>query len=332
MNKKDTKKENILSGIRSTGKLHIGNYLGALQNFVRLQDLYHCYFFIADLHSLNEPYNPKEKYNQILEQVADYIASGLDPNKCTIFLQSLVSEHSELAIILSNVIPVSYLFRMTQFKEKSADRSQNNINSALLYYPVLMAADILLYKPSFIPVGDDQTQHVELARDVARFFNNRFGQTFSEPKPLYTQMPRVMSLIDPYKKMSKSSGDAHCIYIDDDLKVIRKKLARAVTDTGDGKSQGAENLLELIKIFISQKSYIKKFDDKKKGVLRYAELKEELAKGISDYFSDFRNKKKILLQDKKKLEKILIDGAEEAKKVAKKTFIEAKKKAGISPS
>ena len=171
-------KETILSGIRPTGKLHIGNYLGALKNFVALQDKYECYFFIADLHSLNEPFDQKEKYRQIIDLAKDFLAAGLDPKKCTIFVQSRVPQHSELAIILSNVIPASFLFRMTQYKEKSTDRSKENVNAGLLYYPILMAADILMYKPTKIPVGDDQTQHVELARDAAKFFNQRFGETF----------------------------------------------------------------------------------------------------------------------------------------------------------
>ena len=151
-------KQRVLSGMRPTGKLHWGNYFGAIKNWVELQKDYTCYFMIADLHSLNEPYDPAIKYRQIIEQAADFIAVGLDPKKCVIFVQSQVHEHSELAIILSNVIPVSYLFRMTQFKEKSESK-QDSVNSGLLYYPVLMASDILLYKPQYIPVGDDQTQH-----------------------------------------------------------------------------------------------------------------------------------------------------------------------------
>ena len=323
-------KKIVLSGIRPTGKLHIGNYLGALKNFVELQKDYTCYFMIADLHSLNEPYDPAIKYRQIIEQAADFIAVGLDPKKCVIFVQSQVHEHSELAIILSNVIPVSYLFRMTQFKEKSESK-QDSVNSGLLYYPVLMASDILLYKPQYIPVGDDQTQHVELSRDIARFFNNRYGETFIEPKPLYTQIPRVMSIMDPGKKMSKSLGDAHCIYMDDEPEIIEKKLARAVTDTGDGKSLGAENLLALTKIFCSKDIYEKFSDDQKKSKLMYSDLKKTLAVSISKYFEDFRKKKKKLLGNPKKLESILALGSKKAQKIAKKMLIEAKEKAGILP-
>ncbi len=323
-------KKIVLSGIRPTGRLHIGNYLGALKNFVELQKDYTCYFMIADLHSLNESYDPAIKYRQIIEQAADFIAAGLNPKKCTIFVQSQVHEHSELAIMLSNVVPVSYLFRMTQFKEKSESK-QDSVNSGLLYYPVLMASDILLYKPQYIPVGDDQTQHVELSRDIARFFNNRYGETFIEPKPLYTQIPRVMSIMDPSKKMSKSLGVPHVIYLEEEPQIIEKKLARAVTDTGDGKSLGAENLLELTKIFCSKNIYEKLADDQKKSKLMYSELKKALAEAISKYFEDFRKKKKKLLENPKKLESILASGSKKAQSVAKKMLIKAKEKAGILP-
>ncbi|MFA6410597.1 MAG: tryptophan--tRNA ligase [Candidatus Buchananbacteria bacterium] len=320
-------KEIILSGIRPTGKLHIGNYLGSLKNFIALQNQHECYFFIADLHSLNEPFDPKTKYEQIIDLAKDYLACGLDPKKCTIFVQSHVPEHSELAIILSNTIPVSFLFRMTQFKEKSDDRAEKNVNAGLLYYPVLMAADILAYKANLIPVGQDQTQHVELARDAAGFFNNKYGQFFPEPKPLYTEVPKVMSLLLPDKKMSKSLGDSHCIYIDDEPEIIQKKLAKAVTDTGDGKSLGAKNLLDLAKIFCQPKIYSKLSSDSQKGSLKYSELKQQLALDITNYFSEFRQKKKKISTND--VEKILATGAKKASTVAQKTLTEVQKKIGI---
>ena len=320
-------KEVILSGIRPTGKLHIGNYLGALSNFVQLQNNYECYFFIADLHSLNEPFDPKTKYQQIIDLAQDFLAAGLDPKKCTIFVQSHIPEHSELAIILSNVIPVPYLFRMTQYKEKSSDRAKENVNSGLLYYPVLMAADILMYKPHKIPVGQDQTQHVELARDTANFFNNKFGKTFPEPKPLYTETPKVMSLLDTEKKMAKSLGDNHCLYIDDEPEIIKQKLAKAVTDIGDGKGLGAKNLLDLVKIFSRNEVQQKFIAASKEGRLKYAELKQTLAADLADYFADFRKKKKQLKDQA--VEKILKDGDKKAQKVAQQTMTEVRKKIGI---
>jgi len=321
------KKEIILSGIRPTGKLHIGNYLGALSNFVKLQKDYECFFFIADLHSLNEPFDPKEKYEQILNLAKDFLAAGLDPKKCTIFTQSQIPAHAELAIILSNAIPVSYLFRMTQYKEKSGDRTAESVNAGLLYYPVLMAADILLYRTTKVPVGADQTQHVELAADAARFFNKKFGETFSLPKPLFTETPKIMSLLEPDKKMSKSMGDNHCLYIDDTPETIKQKLAKAVTDTGDGKSTGAKNLLDLVKIFSSEEVYEKLVNDSKNGQLKYSELKQALAADIADYFADFRDKKQKLTTAA--VEKILTAGAEKAGVMAEKTLTEIKKIIGI---
>lgn len=322
-------KDIILSGLRPTGRLHIGNYLGSLKNFLKLQNDYSCYFFIADLHSLNEPFNPKEKYNQIVNLAADYIALGLDPQKCVIFVQSHLHEHSELAIILSNIIPVSYLFRMTQYKDKSQEENRESVNSGLLYYPVLMASDILMYKSTLVPVGQDQTQHVELARDVAEMFNKNFGETFPLPKPLYTDTPKIMSLLLPDKKMSKSLGDAHCIYIDDEPKDIEKKLARAVTDTGDGKSSGAKNLLDLAKIFCDNKKYNSFIADKKSKKIKYSDLKKTLAHNIAQYFSEFRKRKKELLRKPEVIEKILIEGATTAREIAQKTMEEVKKKIGL---
>ncbi|OGY46893.1 MAG: tryptophan--tRNA ligase [Candidatus Buchananbacteria bacterium RIFCSPHIGHO2_01_FULL_47_11b] len=323
-----TDKQTILSGIRPTGRLHIGNYLGSVANFLQLQNEYRCFFFIADFHSLNESFDPAGKYDQIIDVARTYLAAGLDPKKCTLFVQSHVPQHAELAIILSNIIPASFLFRMTQYKEKSTDRSQENVNAGLLFYPVLMAADILMYKATRVPVGQDQTQHVELTRDAAAFFNSQFGKTFPEPQPLYTQTPKVMSLLVPDKKMAKSLGDGHCIYLDDEPETITKKIARAVTDTGDGKSVGAQNLLSLVEIFCAAPTYKKFNADQRAGTIRYADLKKALAGGIADYFADFRQKKKKLTQPQ--IEKILAAGASDAQTVAAQTMEEVRKKIGLT--
>lgn len=319
-------KETILSGIQPTGKLHIGNYLGSLRNFVELQDKHECYFFIADYHSITEDYNPKEKQQQVMELATDYLAAGLNPKKCTIFVQSHLPEHTELAWIFNCVTPISYLERMTQYKDK-ASRQKQNINAGLFDYPVLQAADILIYKATAVPVGQDQDQHVELTRQIARFFNNRFGQTFPEPKTKHTETPRVMSLLEPDRKMSKSLGDNHCIYIDDEPDVIKAKLAKAVTDIGDGKGLGAKNLLDLVKIFSEEKVYKKFIEDSKNKNLKYSELKEKLAQDISDYFADFRQKKKQIAENEVK--KVLTDGSKKASKVAKATMEEVRKKIGV---
>ncbi|MBN1779109.1 MAG: tryptophan--tRNA ligase [Candidatus Buchananbacteria bacterium] len=321
-------KEIILSGIRPTGRLHIGNYFGALKNFVNLQKDYQCFFFIADLHSLNESFDPKEKHQQIVNLAKDYLAAGLDPKKCTIFLQSDIPQHAELSVILGSVVPVAYLFRMTQFKEKSSDRALDKVNAGLLYYPILMAADILMYDAAKIPVGLDQTQHVELARDVARFFNNKYGQTFIEPKPLYTDNPKIMSLLEPAKKMSKSLGDNHCIYLDDEPEVIKKKISKAVTDTGDGKGLGAKNLLNLIAIFSEPKINQQFLTQAKNKELKYSELKEQLATDLINYLSDFReNKKKITNQQ---IKKVLADGQKKVEKIVTAKMATVKKRIGIA--
>src|SRR3990167_984899 len=184
----------IVSGIQPSGKLHIGNYLGMLSNAVKLQDEYHCYYFVADMHSLTENYRPQDKPQQILDAVMDLLALGVDPEKSVIFIQSQVPEHAELAWYFNTITPIASLERMTQYKDKTG-RQKENINVGLFDYPVLQAADILMYRATAVPVGKDQDQHVELTRQIARFFNNRFGQTFTEPKTLHTDTPKVMSLL-----------------------------------------------------------------------------------------------------------------------------------------
>jgi len=319
-------KEIILSGIQPSGKLHIGNYLGSLRNFVELQKKHECYFFIADYHSISEDYDPKTKQSQVIELTKDYLAAGLDPKKCTIFVQSHLPQHTELTWIFNCVTPISYLERMTQYKDK-ASRQKHNVNMGLFDYPVLQAADILMYKATAVPVGVDQDQHVELTRQIARFFNNCFGDTFAEPKTMHTDTPKVMSLLEPEKKMSKSLGNNHCIYIDDEPDVIKSKLTKAVTDTGDGKGVGAQNLLDLVAIFSGKNVHDKFVSDSKSGNLKYSELKQKLADDIAEYFADFRKqKKKITVSDAKK---VLADGAKRAGKIASQTLGEVRKKIGI---
>jgi len=217
----------LISGIRPTGKLHLGNYLGALKHFVELQNSgkYQCYFFIADLHSLNTDFDPKQKKGEVLNILADFLAAGLDSRKSTMFIQSHIPAHTELAIILNNIAYMGELSRMTQFKELSATQSQN-INAGLFVYPTLMTADIILYNTKFVPVGEDQTQHLEFARELVRRFNKKFGKTFTEPKALLTKALRIMSLDNPAKKMSKSLPKG-CLFIDDSPKDIEKKMMSA---------------------------------------------------------------------------------------------------------
>lgn len=322
------KKETILSGVRATGRLHLGNYLGALKQYVDLQNegKYDCYFFVADLHALTTPFEPKEMRNNTLNVVADYVAAGIDPKKSTIFIQNHVMEHAELAWIFNCITPLSELERMTQYKDKSKDH-KDNINAGLLAYPTLMAADILLYKPSMVPVGDDQTQHLELARDVARKFNKRFGKVFPEPKNFLLKPLRIKSLKNPAKKMSKTADDP--IYIDDSPADIQAKLKKAVTASGSEGSDGVENLMFLLEQF-GEKSTVAQFRGAiKDGSIKYSELKTELGDAIANYFADFRKKKKELMADKTLLAEILIEGKDRARQIAEQTMFEVKQKIGL---
>ncbi|HBU07052.1 MAG TPA: tryptophan--tRNA ligase [Candidatus Magasanikbacteria bacterium] len=332
------KKQIIVSGFQPTGNFHVGNYLGAIKNLVDLQNSgkYEMYIFIADLHALTGNKKPEELREQIMKNAAEFISAGIDPKKTTLFVQSDIQEHAELAWIFNCVTPISELYRMTQFKDKSV-RQEKNINTGLLTYPVLQAADILLYHGNTVPVGQDQVQHVELTRDVAKWFNNKFpsssagkSEFFEEPKALLTAVPKVMSLLEPEKKMSKSLGEGHVIELGDEPEIIEKKLKRAVTATEGGvKAPGVENLLLLLKNFADEKVYNEFVKVEKAGNIRYGDLKMELAKVISNYFADFRAKRKDLLANPKKLQAILTAGAKKAKPVAEKTMKEVRKMIGL---
>ncbi|MCP6720074.1 MAG: tryptophan--tRNA ligase [Patescibacteria group bacterium] len=322
----------LVSGIQPTGKLHLGNYLGALKNFVELQNSgkYLCYFSIVDYHSLSEVFSPKEKSKQILELIADFLAAGLDPQKSTIFVQSAVPAHTELAWVLSTVTPFGELRRMTQFKEKSEDTPQN-INVGLFNYPVLMSADIIIYNAKFVPVGDDQLQHLEFTRMITRKFNKKFGKTFTEPKPLLTNVPRLMSLDNPSKKMSKSRPGG-CLFIDDTPTTIREKIKRAVTDSGSEvkyspKNKPAISNLLLIYSAMSGKS-VKTLEKSYKGK-GYAEFKKDLAEVVVKALTPFQKKKKALKTQSLKLKATLTAGNKKANTVASKKLLEVKKKIGL---
>ncbi|HUZ92519.1 MAG TPA: tryptophan--tRNA ligase [Candidatus Paceibacterota bacterium] len=325
----------LVSGIQTTGRLHLGNYLGALKNFVDLQNsgAYECYFFLADLHSLTEQFDPKEKPKQVLELAADFLAAGLDPKKSVIFQQSQIPAHSELAWILGTIAPMGELKRMTQFKEKS-ERDKEDANVGLFYYPILMAADILLYDAKFVPVGDDQLQHLELARTLARKFNAKFGDTFTEPKPLLTQTPRVMNLAEPGRKMSKSrSHPMNVVYVDDAPEDIKAKIARATTDSGSEvsyepeKKPGLANLIDMYAALSGKepKAVAEDFSGKK-----YSEFKAALAELVADHFAGFRERKKALLAKPETIEKAIAEGSKKAGKVANKKMADAKKKIGLA--
>ena len=329
----------IISGIQPSGKLHIGNYLGAIKNWLKLQSASRrtknqCFFFIADYHSITEDYNPKEKSKEIFDLAVDLLALGLNPKKSTIFIQSQIPAHANLAWILNTMVKIPELERMTQFKDKTQSQKEN-LNAGLFDYPVLMAADILIYKAEAVPVGEDQVQHLELTRDIARRFNAKFGKTFAQPKPIFTATPRIMSLSDPTKKMSKSGGEKSYIAITDSPKVIREKIKSAVSDTGGkDKKTGGNNLLTifnaLAQIKTEKTEYLKFKKDYTDGKLKYSEFKPRLADLIANYFADYRGKRAKLSQNPEYIKNVLRDGAEKASVTAEKTLKEVKEKIGLS--
>lgn len=326
-------KPRLISGIQPSGRLHLGNYLGALQNFVELQNSedYECFFFIADYHSLTSGPDPDNLNESIQDLAASFLALGLDPKKLTIFQQSEIPAHSELAYVLSTITSYGRAQRMTQFKEKS-EKQKENINVGLFYYPVLMAADILLYDAEFVPVGDDQKQHLEITRDLAEKFNNRYGQTFKIPEPLMTKTPRVMSLDNPEDKMSKSSPKG-CIFLDDSPEEIKEKVGSAVTDSGNEVKFDPDNkkaVSNLILIYSSLSGESKNDIEKEFDGKGYAEFKESLAEVVLNYFEDYRNNKKDLMKDKERVKTILKEGDKKALKISEEKIEDVKKKIGLS--
>ena len=324
-------KTRLVSGIQPTGKLHIGNYLGALKNFVDLQNLnrYECFFFFADLHALTQHIPAKQQKENIITAAADFLAAGIDPKKAVIFQQSQVAAHTELAWVFNTITPMGELSRMTQFKDKS---DKHGANAGLFTYPALMAADILLYDPKVVPVGEDQLQHLELTRMLAKKFNERYKRTFTLPKPLLTETARVMSLNDPTKKMSKSSPSG-CLFLDDTPEGILKKVKRAVTDS-DGevrfdekKKPAIANLLRLYKAIGN--TTIKKLEKKYEGI-GYGVFKQELAEAIIEHLEPMQERKKKLLANPDKITKILNAGSKKAKKVADAKYEAVRKTIGLS--
>ncbi|MBI4992350.1 MAG: tryptophan--tRNA ligase [Candidatus Harrisonbacteria bacterium] len=317
----------LISGTQPDGRLHLGNYLGAIKNWVELQnsEKYECYFIIVDYHSLTVDFNPTEKKEEVLGVVRAYLAAGIDPKKSKIFVQSRIPECTELAWILNTITPLGELERMTQFKEKSENKE--SVNTGLLTYPILMAADILLYDARFVPVGEDQLQHLELTRTLARKFNNKFGKTFIEPRAILSKASRVMSLDNPSKKMSKSHPET-CLFLDDPPKDIEFKIKRAVTDSGSEvkfdleKKPGVSNLLLIYEALSG--ITIPKLEKKYAGK-GYGQFKSNLAEVAIKTLATFRESK---FSDKK-LKSILTNGAEKAKKIASSKMQVIKNRLGL---
>jgi tryptophanyl-tRNA synthetase len=325
------KKGVVLSGSTTTGDLTLGNYIGALSNWTKMIDEYETYFMVANLHSLTEPQEAAVLKERTLSFFAQYVAVGLDPDKCCVFVQSDVPAHTELTWVLTCLTPIGQLQRMTQFKDKSANQKQ--IQAGLLMYPVLMAADILLYKPNFIPVGEDQKQHVELCRDIVKYFNNRYGETFKEPAPLIPPKgARIMSLADPARKMSKSDPDKNgMISIVDDPKAIEKKIKRAVTDSGtkvayDPNNAGIANLMTIHSV-LTGKSY-EQIEAEFEGKM-YGHLKVALAEIVIEALRPAREKHADLMKNKDYLVQLMKKGADRAKQRAESTMKEVYERIGV---
>lgn len=328
-----TPKQVVFSGIQPSGTLHIGNYLGAIKQWVELQTDHTAYYCIVDLHAITVPYEARSLPDYILNATALYLAAGLDPEKNVIFVQSHVSAHAELAWLLATQTPFGELSRMTQFKDKSAKQNEQT-TLGLFAYPVLMAADILLYQTQIVPVGEDQTQHVELARDIAQRFNNKFGQTFVAPKAQVNKnTARIMSLSDPTKKMSKSDTPKSYVAILDESESVRQKIMGAVTETEPVISfaqsgPAVKNLLTIYQAFSEQEPAGIEEQFTGKG---YKEFKEALAELVIEKLKPLQRRYKEARDDEEKLRRILNNGAERASLAANKTLLEVKEKMGFSP-
>lgn len=320
----------IFSGIQPTGDLHIGNYLGAIRNWTILQEQHDCIFCVVDLHAMTIPYDPKDMPRRVLETAATLLACGIDPERSVLYVQSDVREHTELCWILNTITSLGLLQRMTQFKEK-ARQHQENVNAGLMNYPILQAADILLYKAELVPVGEDQIQHLEMTRDVARRFNYLFGDTFPEPASQLTKAARIMALNDPERKMSKSIQGSY-IALDAEPDQIRDLIRRAVTDTGpagDTMSPGVANLFTLLEEFSAPETVARFRAAYDQGALRYVELKQQLAEDIVEALTPIRTRRTELLADPDQLREILEQGAERARAMAAEVMDEVRQKTGL---
>lgn len=323
-------KKRIFSGIAPSGTLHLGNYLGAVKNWVALQEKYESIFCIVDLHAITVPQNPDDLRKKTLELAKIYLAAGINTQESTIFVQSHIPEHTELAWILNTITKIPELERMTQFKDKSSENKQN-INAGLFNYPVLMAADILLYDTNIVPVGEDQLQHVEIARMLARRFNTTFGETFVIPEPhIAKEGMRIMGLDDPTKKMSKSApSEMNYIALTDTPEKIREKIKKAVTDSGkdikyaDDKP-AIKNLINIYALLDNAKP--KDIEESYKGK-GYSEFKADLAEVVVEFLKDFQEKYNKI--DDNEVLKILEAGKEKTKALAEKKMSEVKEKVGL---
>lgn len=330
----DTKKT-VLSCIQPTGDMHFGNYFGAVENWVKLQEQYTCYYGVVDYHAMTMPYNPQKLRNNTWELIFNLLACGVKTEN--LFIQSMVPEHAELSWIFNCFCSYGQLTRMTQFKDKSTQSSGADdgfIAAGLLTYPILQAADILIYRANYVPVGKDQEQHLELSRNIAQRFNNQMGKEyFKLPECLFTETPKIMSTADPTRKMSKSAGEKHNISLFADAARIRKQIKSAVTDTGEGgegMSPGVTNLFTLLKACGQKVQHDQMMEDFEKGALKYAPLKEAVGEALVGISEPIKAKKAELLANKKDVKYQIKQASARIRERAQETVKEVKELAGLS--
>jgi tryptophanyl-tRNA synthetase len=329
-------KERIMSGIQPTGNLHLGRYFGAIQNWVHLQEDYECYYCVVNYHAITMPYNPRKLRENSWDVVFNLLACGVKPEY--LFIQSMVPEHTELGWILGAFCSYGYLSRMTQFKDKSIQSQETSkdsyISSALFTYPVLQAADILIYNAHKVPVGKDQEQHLELTRNIAQRFNQQTNsEYFNAPEALYTQFPKIMSTADPTIKMSASKGDKHNIDVFADPARIRKQIMSAITDSGElsegQMSPGVENLFTLLRAAQQQDVHDNLMETYNNGNLQYGHLKQKVADAVIDYTEPIRIKRAELNANKKDIKNQIKSSGFNIRKKAAERLKEVKDLAGL---
>lgn len=328
-------KKQVLSCIQPTGDMHFGNYFGAVKNWVDLQETYDCFYGVVNYHAMTMPYKSKNLVQNTWELCFNLIATGIKPEN--LFIQSLVPEHAELCWIFNCFTSYGQLTRMTQFKDKSKQNEEGGesfISAGLLNYPILQAADILIYRADYVPIGDDQDQHLELARNIAQRFNNQVGKEYLIlPEALHTQTPRVKSTADPTRKMSKSAGEKHYINIFAEPERIRKQIRSAVTDTGETPSSemssGVKNLFLLLHASGKQEAHDQLMNDYEAGNLKYVELKDAVAEALVEISEPFREQKEAIIANKKEVKNQIKASSATIRQRAQETIREVKELAGL---
>lgn len=330
-----TKRKRVLSCIQPTGDMHIGNYFGAVKNWVELQSnpAYDCVFGVVDLHAMTMPYDTKALQQSTFTMAAELLACGIDPAKAVLFVQSLVPQHVELAWVLGCATSYGELHRMTQFKEKSDQLGTSSagkfVSAGLFTYPILQAADILIYKAEFVPVGKDQEQHLELTRNIAQRFNQNYGEIFPEPKPLFTPTPKILSLADPTKKMSKSLGPKHYVGLFEDEASVRKKVRSAVTDSGDGTSPGVDNLFAILRCCGRDDVAAALEAERAAATLKYSALKDAAADALVELTSRLRARREEMLKDTDSVKRMIGESSARARELAEAAMKEVRPAVGM---